>query len=445
MHGSGVLKGVKRPKVLIIGAGAAGLTAARLLQQQGIRTLVLEGRERIGGRIHSRKVGGVPVDLGATWLHGTDLKNPLAEFLSLSAIKTQIDESDERLFHAGKGFIPKAEAACYFSSFDAFTKSLKDLREQLPKSASVSTAMDRFFKKVPANLDRGRAHGTLKALLEDAYGGPIDRQSLKQCDEDEEYKGGEAFIEGGFRKVAKALAHGLNIRLGHVVSQIYYDEEGARVHFSSGQSPVNGTHVLVTVPLGVLQSEQIKFRPKLPKKKREAIQSLGVAYFEKAVLSFEEPVLKDNQVIYYLSEKADDFSYIESVGKYRGAPTIIAFSAGASAKKQRKLSDSKKRARLLEILSEIRGSKAPKPVQCAFSNWGSDPFSLGSFTYHPVGSQRRDQKRLAKPVGKRLFFAGEACSRDFYGTVHGAMISGAEAAERLSGRSFKVKDLLKKL
>ncbi|MDF1663989.1 MAG: NAD(P)/FAD-dependent oxidoreductase [Planctomycetota bacterium] len=445
MHGSGFLKGVKRPKVIVIGAGAAGLTAARLLQQQGIRVLVLEARDRIGGRIHSRKVGGVAMDLGATWLHGTDLENPLAEYLSLSSQSTLLDNSNERLFHSGHGFIPKAEAKCYFSAFKAFNQSLEHLREQLPKHASVSDAMERFFKKLPANLNRERAHFVLKALLEDAYGGSITKQSLKQCDEDEEYKGGEAFIQGGFKKVAKSLAEGLHIRLGQVVSQIYYDAEGVRVHFSSGQSPVNGTHVLVTVPLGVLKSNTIKFRPKLPAKKREAIENLGVAYFEKAILSFPERVLKDNQVIYYLSEKGDDFTYLESVEKYAGAPTIIAFSAGQNAKNQRKISDSKKRDRLLEIISEIHGSKVPKPSQVLFSDWATDPFSKGSFTFLPTGSQRRDQKRLAKSVDKRLLFAGEACSRDYYGTVHGAMISGAQAAERLLGQKLTVKNLAKKL
>lgn len=445
MHGSGFLKGVKRPKVLVIGAGAAGLTAARLLQQKGIRVIVLEARDRIGGRIHSRKVGGVPIDLGATWLHGTDLQNPLAEFLSLNSLKTILDNSVERLFHSGYGFIPKAEAKCYFSAFKTFNQSLDHLREQLPKNASVSDAMELFFKKLPANLKRERAHFVLKALLEDAYGGSIAKQSLKQCDEDEEYKGGEAFVQGGFKKVARTLAEGLNIRLGQVVSQIYYDDEGVRVHFSSGQSPVNGTHVLVTVPLGVLKSKTIKFRPKLPAKKREAIENLGVAHFEKAILTFPEAVFKDNQVVYYLSENGDDFTYLESVEKYTGSPTIIAFSAGSNAKNQRKLSAAKKRERLLEIISEIHGSKIPKPSHALFSNWSEDPFSRGAFTFLKTGSQRKDQKRLAKAVHKRLLFAGEACSRDYYGTVHGAMISGAQAAERLLGQELTVKTLAKKL
>lgn len=431
--------------MIVIGAGAAGLTAARLLQQKGIRVIVLEARDRIGGRIHSQKLGGVFMDLGATWLHGADLENPLAEFLSRDHQKTLLDDSVERLFQSGYGFIPKAEAKCYFSAFETFCLSLDHLREQLSKRASVADAMDLFFKKIPANLDPKRARFVLKALLEDAYGGSIDKQSLKQCDEDEEYGGGEAFIEGGFRKVAKSLAEGLNIRLGHVVSEIYHDKEGVRIHFSSGQSPVNGTHVLVTVPLGVLKSKAIKFRPKLPAKKLDAVDKLGFAYFEKAILSFPERVLKDNQVVYYCSENGEDFTYLESVEKYVGSPTIIAFSAGNAAKKQRKLSVPKKRDRLLEILREIHGSKIPKPKHALFSDWANDPFSQGSFTFLQCGNQRRDQKRLAKSVGKRLLFAGEACSRDFYGTVHGAMISGAQAAERLLGQKVTVKTLAKKL
>ncbi|MDZ7785268.1 MAG: NAD(P)/FAD-dependent oxidoreductase [Halioglobus sp.] len=255
--------------------------------------------------------------------------------------------------------------------------------------------------------------------------------------------GGEAFPLGTYNGLINALARSLNLQLDTVVSEVQHDASGVTVATSQGE--YRGSHVVVTVPLGVLQTGALRFSPPLPASKQAAIDRLGMGSLEKVILRYDSafwPAPGSGNFL-YISPNSGEFPLIVDYTAFAaGSPTVVALYSGDYRRAIVTESDAAIAQRLARVMGEIAGIPAPAPIAAHVTRWKADPFAGGSYSYLAVGATPSDYSELARPVGNRLLFAGEATSMNYNGYVHGAMLTGIREAERLLGREGQGVELL---
>jgi len=243
--------------------------------------------------------------------------------------------------------------------------------------------------------------------------------------------GGDHLIEGGYIELVDVLADALDIETNAAVESITVEEGGVIVETTAGTR--EGSHVIVTVPLGVLKAGHIAFDPPLPESKLGAIDRLDMGNMEKVVLVFDDPWWEDDGPMYFVSELEDGaWALVADMSTTAGAPTLVVFTGGTFSREVRaSMTDEEVLDDAMAAMERGYGRSIPTPVATHVTQWTNDPFALGSYSYLPVGSSRDDIDELAEPVGERLMFAGEATYWLYYQTVHGALLSGLREAERL--------------
>ncbi|XP_048631756.1 polyamine oxidase 2-like [Brassica napus] len=430
----------RSPSVIVVGSGFAGISAARTLQDASFQVTVLESRDRIGGRVHTDYSFGFPVDLGASWLHGVCKENPLAPVigrLGLPLYRTSGDNSvlydhdleSYALFDMDGNQVPKELVREVGVTFKQILEEVKKVRDEQDADMSISQAFSIVFSKKPELRLEGLAHNVLQWYLcrmEGWFSADADTISVQCWDQEELLPGGHGLMVRGYRPVINTLAKGLDIRLNHRVTKIVRQYNGVKVTTEDGKTFVADAAV-IAVPLGVLKSGTITFEPKLPDWKQEAINQLGVGIMNKIILHFEKVFWPQVELLGVAAETSYGCSYFLNLHKATGHPVLVYMSAGQLAKDIEKMSDEAAASFALMQLQRIFPN-AMAPVQYLVSRWGSDVNSLGSYSYDVVGKPHDLSERLRVPVDN-LFFAGEATSSSFAGSVHGAYSSGMMAAE----------------
>lgn len=426
--------------VIVVGAGVAGLSAARALQRGGFDVLLLEARDRIGGRTWTRELAGAPVEMGAMYIHGTE-GNPVAE---LSAeLGLSYDPRPWGLgpaYDAGMRARIDAQAMRFMYTLFAFENELEALAEELPAEASLADAIERHLDQEGlAGEERRHAGFALYQLLVELFdGGPPARVALRHYDEYQELEGGDQLLEGGYVTLVDALAEGLDIRLEQPVVRIAHGARGVTVTTSTGT--YRGSHAIVTVPLGVLQSDAIEFEPPLSPAKRAALSRLDMGNLEKVILRFEEPFWRTGSGVAnlcYVGARPGEFPVFLDFTEHAGAPTLVCLYGGQSARDTlASMADDEIEARVLAVLGEVLAREIPAPLAVAVTRWRDDPFARGSYSYLPVGASPDDMRAVGAPEGETLLFAGEATVPEYYGTVHAALLSGLREARRIGGEGL---------
>ncbi len=420
----------------MVGAGVAGLTAARALHDAGLEVLILEARDRIGGRAWTRKIDGAQVEMGAMFLHGT-VGNPVAELSqALGLPYTPRRFGLGPVYDAERG--ARLDAPLQFMlTLSAFEREIPDLIEALPPDASMADAIEHYLVQEGLEGEERRlASFALEQLLAELYdAGPPERISLRHYGEYEELEGGDQLLEGGYVTLVEALAEGLDIRLEEPVRRIDHDAAGVTVRTDSGA--FRGSHAIVTVPLGVLQAGSIEFEPPLPEEKLAAIARLDMGTLEKVILRFETAFWREGKSVTnfaYIGLEPGEFPAFLDFTDHAGAPTLLCLVGGQSARDMLDtMSDAEIEERMREVLEEIFGPDIPEARAVVVTRWRHDPFARRSYSYLPVGASPADMTALGAPVGERLLFAGEATVPEYYGTVHAALLSGLREARRIGG------------
>ncbi|KAF8378874.1 hypothetical protein HHK36_030223 [Tetracentron sinense] len=238
--------------------------------------------------------------------------------------------------------------------------------------------------------------------------------------------GGHGLMVQGYYPVIKALAKDIDIRLNHRVTKI--DNWGHKVMVSveGGRNFVADAAIL-TVPLGVLKANLIDFKPKLPSWKADAISDLGVGNENKIALLYDSVFWPNVELLGIVAPTSYACGYFLNLHKATGYPVLVYMAAGRFAYDIEKLSD-EAAANFVMLQLKKMFPDATEPVQYLVSRWGTDPDSLGCYSYDLVGKPADLYERLRAPVGN-LFFGGEAVSMDHQGSVHGAYSAGVMAAE----------------
>ncbi|MBE7437485.1 MAG: FAD-dependent oxidoreductase [Spirochaetales bacterium] len=414
---------------MIVGAGIAGLAAAHELKGNGFEVTILEARSRPGGRIWTDTTLGVPVDLGAAWIHGPR-GNPVFELARSHGLPLHTRDFSELALHAEGKFLTDGLLSQVDREYRKVYRALNAAKSRARQNESLAGALDGALADVPAGIIRQGVRFMAASELEISYAEDATRLSLKHFEEDDGFEGGDILFKNGFGALPLRLAAGLDIRYGHSVSRI--DAKTSRLRLTTSQGILETDRVLVTVPLGVLKAGRIVFSPVLPAEKIQAIGRLGMGTMNKIVLLFEKSFWPaDLEMFARLRPEGIKFREFFNFQKILGQPVIAGLAAGDFAR----YLDGLGREEALKIaLADLQAMFGKLPAVKGFllSSWSRDPFALGSYSHIPPGASFADYKHLARPVAERLFFAGEATHEDYPATVHGAFLSGKRAARQVT-------------
>ncbi len=438
-------------KVLIIGAGWAGLTAANALRNAGVKCTVLEARRRIGGRARTvmlGTLGEVPIDLGCSWIH-EPIGNPMATFADQAGVRQlnadiEADAPRIRFSDEATGEVPTPQAIETFTHLIRFGEETESLSDELGPDASARDGAELYLSRQGLTGDAlRRARFLLRLILQQTDA--IDWRKLNfdyTAHYDPVYTGvGQGnFPEGGYHRLITAMAAGIDVRLGQHVRRIERSRDGVTVvahdRASDRRRVYRGSHAIVTLPLGVLQHGDADFAPALPPWKRRAIRAPFAGQFEKVAMVFDEPFWEDGLKthILHLSERVPmEFPLFLDLQRIAGQPALVGLCSARFARRTFGMPQHRIYRTVTAVLERVLGRELPMLTSgsVALTNWERDPFTRGAYTSIPLGATLDSCDELARPVGGRVLFAGEATSRARIGYADGAMSTGIREAKRL--------------
>ena len=401
--------------VAIIGAGAAGLGAAHALKDSGLSCVVLEARDRVGGRGHTIMAApGITFDLGCGWLHSANENSfvKIAEELGFEINKT-LPPWRERAY--GKAF-PQEERADFIRSLDEVFQRMHDAAKT-GRDAPADTCLE------PGN----RWNPMIDAISTYINGCELDRVSILDFDAYEDTN-----VNWRVRRGYGALmaAYGAPLPLAFNCAVTLIDHSAKRVRIETSLGALTADKVIITVPTNLIADETIRFHPALPDKVDAAANlPLGLADNVMLALHDAEPLPSEGNLRAATMRTEMGTYHLRPFGQ----PCIEGFFGGRFAKQLEDAGDGAIAAHSIdEIVSFLGNDFRRKLKPLKESRWAHDPFARGSYS-HALPGHSGKRAALAAPVDGRLFFAGEATSPHFFSTAHGAHDSGVRAAGEVLG------------
>ncbi|WP_414685978.1 flavin monoamine oxidase family protein [Mycobacterium sp.] len=411
--------------VLVVGAGMAGLSAARSLADAGWPVRVIEARDRIGGRVHTNREWDVPLEMGASWIHGTT-DNPLMELAHEA--RAQLVPTD---YYGWAKLVVDPRLPPLEYDPETWRTFVKRARGHVD-GGSLGAAVDRAATRAGlSDADRAQLGFYVTTEIEDEYAAGADQLSANTFDHGEYALGDQDVVTSGYDALPRLPADGLQIQLKTPVTAIARHDNSVVVR--AGNRSFEGPAAIVTVPLGVLKSGAITFEPPLPDPHIHAVNALGFGVLSKSFFRFSRRSWDAENAFYqYLGAEPGAWSQWFTLPGAAG-PIVLAFNAGDRGRWAESARPAELMAGALPIARRLFGDEVA-PVEVSSSNWAVDPYALGSYSFHAPGSGLGDRRRLAEPIGDRLYLAGEAVGANNPATVTGAVASGRYAAGQLMHR-----------
>jgi polyamine oxidase len=454
--------GKRHADVVVLGAGMAGISCAVELRKLGYSVIVLEARDRIGGRTWTDHSLGVPLDMGAAWIHGVR-GNPLTPLVADAGIKTFASDWDSTQLYSGQRALSEKEQAASEQQFEAVIAAAEAAKEEAESRLGVTgkhkeSRLGVTGKHKESGLGETHKHNESGDNLGDAlnraqdellddgvigtaarwqvwsaigseYGADADGLSLVSWDEDEELPGAHVLLDKGYGALIEKMARALDIRLQTVVQRVAHSASYVKIRTSKGEFSADA--VVCSLPLGVLKAGVVQFDPPLPSAHQKAMVRLGTGALDKVALRFPTMFWPHTHTFARVDadpERRTEFYNFQPIHKL---PILLALTGGRYSRALEAMSDAAVTEEIMRELRRIFGD-IPAPIQVKRTRWASEPFTRGSYSIMPPGASMRDFAALAKPAGARLFMAGEATALEYPGTVHGAHLSGLRAASEVA-------------
>ncbi len=396
--------------VVVIGAGAAGLEAARRVKSLGATVVVLEARDRIGGRAFTDRTSlGLPFDLGAHLLHGGPNNPFLAKAAELGRIVTDSNPTHVLLHRSGT---PSGNNA------------LRSAQRGLNSLARRIWWHTLLGQDLPVSRLASGGGGLTVAAAVAALDMATDPDRLSAQDLSRLARGDDHVVQGGFGQLVADAGRDVPVHLSHAVSEIDWRASG-RVTLRGNWGSLSARRCIVTVPASVLGAGAIRFDPALPVEKTEAIAALPCGQFMRLGLRLDA-----------LPGDLPEYAFDEAAA-LAGTPVLFQFEppvatmivAGRHGTDLGRAPEAERVEYAIGELVGLLGSKFRDKVRAhATKNWLDDPWSLGAYSIAAVG-QVDARSTYAAPLAETVFFAGEAAGGSAALTVAGAHVSGGAAAE----------------
>ena len=444
--------------VIVIGAGIAGLEAAHELDSEGIDVMIFETRDRIGGRVNTTNYAGTALDLGASWIHGVDMEydseenvigysidanqNPIYKIAYYNNITvTTTNGSTSLRYPSGE-----KDSELFYKIISDFETYYVNITNNQPDHNYTFEEVLADFTDTNAICNEDKAMCNFAIISEyefDQAGDIIDipAESIGGTQYFNNWKEQEVIFPEGYNQIANCLAGDLNIKHATVKN---VDYTSSPIKISTDQGIFEATYVISTIPLGVLQKNMTElFEPDFEQGKKNSINHLKMGTLDKTYLIFDKKeVMKDpywDELNQEWAIRGDDWETYNSSWRFfmdfhmfTNQPIILAFNVGSTAEKLENQTDETIKQQMMEALRKTYpNSTIPDPVKIIRTSWANDPLSFGTYSFIPITGSPSDMDELAKPIDDKLFFAGEATSSRYYGTVHGAYISGYSAAQEI--------------
>jgi monoamine oxidase len=431
-------------ETIVVGAGVAGLTTARLLVEAGRDVVVLEARDRVGGRVSTDRRFSLTTDMGASWIHGVDgspvaaaaaaFGMPMVEF---TVGGYQPDSRPIAYYGPDAARLTDAAAQAFAADIHAVDATLRDVVAGSGPQASYRDVTESAIAAQGWDEDRiQRVREYLEHRSEEQYGAWIEDLAAHGLDDDS-IDGDEVVFPDGYDRLPRRLAEGLDVRLTHIVSEVQWAAGGVTVTTNHGI--FHSADAVITVPVGVLHSEDLVIAPPLPAPVAGALSRLRMNAFEKVFLRFPSKFWDDD--VYAIRQQGPESRWWHSwydLTALHGTPTLLTFAAGPAAIETRDWPEDEIVDSILVQLRRLYGDAVPRPTHVHVTDWQDDPWSQGSYAYMAVGSTTADHDTLASPIGGVLHLAGEATWTEDPATVAAAMFSGHRAAQNVLGARIPI-------
>ena len=431
-----ILQPLTSPKrVIVIGAGAAGLAAARELKRIGADVVVLEARDRLGGRaVTDRTLAAYPVEMGAEFIHGQNAltwrymrefrlaslpaeNHDTSYHLYLNGLLQDYDtwldantgstkDPEVRIENAAADWVDEEEREISLAELIRVSPSLAALR----KPEVLRLIDNQFGEEVAANLDQLSVYG----LAEATYPG----------DGRQDYR-----IKQGYSELFTQMANGLDVHLNTEVQKISWGGTDVVVTAKDGRV-FSGEDVIITLPIAILQANAVEFDPPLPAWKTEAINAIGAGHVTKIALAFSERFWPATLGELF-SDRTFQVWWQPGLGRRKPSTVSMPTTSGRAGQHRQTLTESEPVALPIEVCRSLRVLHGdPLLTGSQFKAWGNDPFARMGYSYLPPESDGY-RTEVAEPVGG-LYFAGEATNTIRPASVHGAIESGLRAAAEVA-------------
>lgn len=407
-------------KVIVVGAGIAGISATQILRKSGVEVLLLEASNQYGGRIRSSSdFAHTPIELGAEEVHGS--RNVWYDIIkSLEKELVEYDQIFDEYY-----FVDNQLQSYEQIQHDRHFQKALALQDKIGNFTGEDISLKTFVEQ---NIDT-QFQFALEAWFSASYGTSLQNLSMESISESyNKWSSGERnfiFAKDSYISVVEDFfAEVLPIiQFNQVVSQINYSENQVEAMTTAGENFLADS-IILTVPLRILQKNKITFSPDLPIEKQKAIQTIGIDTGMKILLKFQNRFWAEYAGAIYGQGYIPEF--------YSSAkddePILTAYVMGDKAKYLSDLGEDAIYVALHELdilFGERMASKLF--VEARIIDWGKEPFIEGCYSYASKGSDKA-RKILAEPIENKLYFAGEACNiNGHHATVQGAIESAYKA------------------
>ena len=420
-----------RSKVIIVGAGIAGLAACARLRERGIDALILEARNRCGGRVCTEKALSIPVGSGANFIHGID-GNPITKLAEEFQAKLGSPNPQFYFRYDRNGQRISSDIIEQFEEkFAGVLSRAKELAFQSPQDQTLADILAKVINindLSPVEVDLFQH----KLRYFAGYiGADYQFLSAKYWDQEEAWPGEHCILANSYQPIIDGLAQKCRVQLNTIVRRI--SKRTNDVEIQTDNEVYHADAVIVTLPLGVLKQNVVTFDPPLDDRKQNAISRLGMGLLD--IIGLEFPKVfwpSDAQGMFFSPATEPSVSAFFSFHLISDKPILLGFVGGEQAKYMELQSDEQIINHIMQDFRNLFGTAVVSPTSYFISKWMNDRFSCGAYSYLAPGSSKEDRQVLAEPVANWLYFAGEAVSENHFATTHGAYLSGISVADKLS-------------